>query len=97
MDLEAERHADPFLDRALNLLDAKKKAFGRRLKWLLEHDDRSEEKFMGNLPLDEYCLKAFLSGERKPAPTTLARIAEYFQIDIEILWPASDALWPTEG
>ena len=94
--VEEERNQDPLISAALDQLKAKKRAFGRRLKWLLEYDDRPEEKFLSNLPLDEYCLGAFLSGERKPQPTTLTRIAAYFEIDIEILWPASDALWPSE-
>lgn len=59
--------------------------FGERLKQILKQKGISQEKLKKELPVSSSLIYRWLTGKAFPYPTTLIRLAKYFDISVDYL------------
>lgn len=65
---------------------------GSRMKDLREQQDTSQKQLAEQLGMTNVQLSRYESGDRKPDPDTIARIAEFFQVTTDFLLGAESSI-----
>lgn len=91
-----ELRKDPAYRAAEKRLKAQQAAFRKRMIFLIHAKGETSCELAHKLKLTTVLCDALFSGTFKPQPATLDRLAEHFELDVGLLWPEGDVLWPTE-
>lgn len=85
--LEVDSRNDTGIAAARQSLDEKKARFGKKLTGLMAEAGLSQQELAEKLGVTQSCISQFASGNHKPQPDTLRKLADALDCEIADLWP----------
>ncbi len=89
VDLDEWIDSNPNSAAAVKELAEQKRAFAETLRSLLAKKEMKQADLALKLGVKQPTISAILSGQHKPQPATLKKLADAFDVSVEEIWPTS--------